>query len=448
MRTIFNFVTLALSTLSLNAVVACADVPEPPVSQGPIRVEIRKTPEGFGLFRGGEPYFVKGAGGSKYLDRLVAAGGNSIRTWHAGQLKLTLDDAKEHGLTVAAGLWLGHERHGFKYSDAQAVTKQKEEVRQAVLANQSHPALLLWGIGNEMEGDGHDPQIWQAVNDIAKMIKEIDPYHPTMTVIAGTGEDKIRQLRQFCPDIDVIGINMYGDLSGLPAALKKQELDRPYILTEFGPTGWWQVAKTPWGEEIEPTSTEKAKTYLDSYRAAVASQRRSCLGSYAFMWGSKQEHTRTWFGMFLPSGEPTGVVDAMQFAWTGSWPANRCPEIAKLDAGISGGPPPAPAGATQVYPPRTELACRADARDPEGGVLKVVWELRSASSDKRSGGDREEEPPAHPDAIVRADGLTATIRTPPAAGPYRVFVYVFDEKGNAATANLPILVKDKDKDSR
>jgi hypothetical protein len=47
-----------------------------------------------------------------------------------------------------------------------------------------------------MEGDGRNPQIWQAINDIARMIKEIDPYHPTMTVIAGVGEDKIRQLEQ------------------------------------------------------------------------------------------------------------------------------------------------------------------------------------------------------------------------------------------------------------
>jgi hypothetical protein len=264
-----------------------------------------------------------------------------------------------------------------------------------------------------------------------------------MTVIAGTGEDKLRQLKRYCPDIDIVGVNSYGDLSGLPAGLKKQELDRPYILTEFGPTGWWQVAKTPWGEEIEPTSTEKAKTYLESYRAAVASQRGSCVGSYVFLWGNKQEHTRTWFGMFLPSGEPTAAVDAMQFAWTGSWPANRCPEILKLDA--SAAPPPAAtANASYTYPPGTELACRVEARDPEKAALKVVWELRSASTDKRTGGDREEEPPAHPEAILRADGLTATIRTPAAPGSYRVFVYVFDEKGSAATANLPILVKDKD----
>lgn len=75
--------------------------------------------------------------------------------------------------------------------------------------------------------------------------------------------------------------------------------------------------------------------------------------------------------------------------------------------------------------------------------MKVEWELRSASSDKREGGDKEAEPPNHPEAVIRAEGLSATIRLPAAPGAYRLFVYVFDEKRNAATANLPILVERK-----
>jgi hypothetical protein len=40
-----------------------------------------KIVPGVGITRGGEPYFVKGAAGDKHLDELVAAGGNSFRTW-------------------------------------------------------------------------------------------------------------------------------------------------------------------------------------------------------------------------------------------------------------------------------------------------------------------------------------------------------------------------------
>jgi hypothetical protein len=54
-----------------------------------------------------------------------------------------------------------------------------------------------------MEGDGNDPRVWQAVNDVAKMIKAIDPNHPTMTVIAEIGGNKIANFKRYCPDVDI-----------------------------------------------------------------------------------------------------------------------------------------------------------------------------------------------------------------------------------------------------
>jgi hypothetical protein len=339
------------------------------------------------------------------------------------------------------GLWLGHERHGFDYSDPDHVARATDAARRAVLAYKDHPAVLMWGVGNEMEGNGRNPEVWKTVNDIARMIKEIDPHHPTMTVIAGAGRDKIRSLNQYCPDVDVVGINAYGDLSSIPRALREQGLTRPYVITEFGPFGWWQVDKTSWGAELEPTSAQKAETYLAGYRAAVAAEPQLCVGSYAFLWGHKQEHTRTWFGMFLPSGERTAAVDAMSFAWTGEWPSNRCPEIRSLTVDETSDPQPTSAPGEHVYPPGTQLQCRVDAIDPDGDDVRVTWELRSESSDRRSGGDREEAPPAHPEAIVSAADAHLLLKLPQTANAYRVFVYVLDGHGNAATANVPILVK-------
>ena len=58
--------------------------------------------------------------------------------------------------------------------------------RQFLRRYQDHPAVLMWGIGNEMEvPNGDDPKIWSAVEAIAKLAKELDPHHPTMTVVAG-----------------------------------------------------------------------------------------------------------------------------------------------------------------------------------------------------------------------------------------------------------------------
>lgn len=409
--------------------------------EGPTVVRLIKTDTGFELLRNGEPFFIRGAGGRGHLDLLAAAGANSLRTWHARNVGSVLDEAHKVGLSVCAGLWLGHENLGVDYSNPEHVARMREEARAAVLAHKDHPAVLLWGVGNEMEGDGSNPHIWRAVNDIARMIKEIDPNHPTMTVIAGTGKDKIRQLNRYCPDIDIVGINAYGDLNRIPPALEAQGLTRPFIITEFGPKGWWQVPKTSWGAELEPTSTEKAETYRESYEAAVSSQTGKCLGSYAFLWGTKQEHTHTWFGMLLESGERTAAVDTMTKLWTGNWPANRCPAVHDIKLAPLAGDEDARANGEHIYPPGAKLSCSVDADDPDGDEMNVSWELRRESTDKRTGGYSEHAPAALPSTIIAANAKSATLQLPTEAAAYRLFVTVKDGNGNAATANVPILVR-------
>src|SRR5687768_10541032 len=63
----------------------------------PVKVEIRKTDAGYRLFRGGQPYFIKGAGGTRYSDRLAQYGGNSMRTWGTGNGEEVLNNAEKLG---------------------------------------------------------------------------------------------------------------------------------------------------------------------------------------------------------------------------------------------------------------------------------------------------------------------------------------------------------------
>jgi hypothetical protein len=252
-----------------------------------------------------------------------------------------------------------------------------------------------------------------------------------MTVVAEIGGRKVEMLRAHCPDVDILGINSYGGLTTLPQRLKKSGWDRPYIVTEFGPLGPWEVGKTAWGAPIEAISTQKAATYLANYQRSIAEQRSWCLGSYAFLWGNKQEATATWFGMLMPNGERLGAVEAMTFAWTGKWPANRAPQIRSLKT---------EADAKEVAP-ASRLTATVDAVDPDGDPLAIEWEVRSESSDRKQGGDRESVPPAHPEAILAAQGSRLEFRAPSQEGAYRLFVTLHDGKGNAATANVPFFVK-------
>ncbi len=398
----------------------------------PVAVELRQTESGWQLVRGGEPYFIKGAGGSHSLEQLAAAGGNSIRTWDFEGAGTILDEAHELGLTVTVGIWLGHERHGFDYGDPDQVAEQLARAREGVLRYKDHPALLLWGVGNEMEGfeEGDNPLIWKAVNDVAAMIKELDPHHPTMTVTAFVHGKRVEFLHEKSPAIDIHGVNAYGGAVVIPEQMRERGATKPFVLTEFGPPGPWEMPSTDWGAPREQTSTDKAAFYRRAYEEGVLAAPGMALGSYAFLWGHKMEATSTWFGMFLDDGSRLGAIDTMTELWSGEKPADLAPEVGGIE--IDG---------NTLVEPGAVLDVRIDAGDPEGEPLRAHWALRPESGEYLTGGDFRDSMPDIEDAIVdgRPDG--ARVQMPEEPGSYRLFAYIYDPAGNAATANVPLKVK-------
>ena len=403
-----------------------------------IAVELKKTEQGWQLLRGGEPYFIRGAGGTYSLQQLAAAGANSIRTWDAENVRgdddvdVLLDEAHTLGLTVTVGIWLGHERHGFDYNDPEQVAAQLDRARGIVERNKDHPAVLLWGIGNEMEGfeDGDDPLIWKAVNDVAAMVKELDPNHPTMTVTAFVHGGRIEYLHHKSPAIDIHGVNAYGGAVVVPERLRAGGATKPFVLAEFGPVGPWEMPKTEWGAPYEQTSTAKAEFYRRAYKEGIQGAPGLALGSYAFQWGYKMEATATWFGMFLEDGARTGAVDVMTEIWSGSLPDNLAPNVVPL----------MPRTGTQVDPGDTVQVTTA-VIDPEEGPIRVRWVLRPESGEHLTGGDFRSNLPDIDGVILAGDANGASVRMPDEPGPYRLFLYAYDDAGNAATANIPLLVK-------
>jgi len=77
------------------------------------QTKVVKTNSGFELQRDGKPYYIKGVGGEVNMEKIVAIGANSIRTWGVERAQEVLDEAQRNGLTVMLGLWVQHERHGF-----------------------------------------------------------------------------------------------------------------------------------------------------------------------------------------------------------------------------------------------------------------------------------------------------------------------------------------------
>ena len=60
-----------------------------------LKVEIKKTATGYTFIRNGQPYFVKGAGGTSETEAIKIAGGNSFRTWDTRDGAANLEQAEK-----------------------------------------------------------------------------------------------------------------------------------------------------------------------------------------------------------------------------------------------------------------------------------------------------------------------------------------------------------------
>lgn len=396
-------------------------------------VEVARTEAGYELRVDGEPYFVKGVGGVDHFELLAASGGNAIRTWGADHIGPLLDQAQANGLKVAVGIWLEHERHGFDYDNPAAREGQLAKVRAAVEAYKDHPAVLVWGVGNEVTLASKDiDKSLRSIEEAAALVKSLDPNHPTMTVVPEIGDDLAARVKRQCPSVDILGVNSYAGINSLPQRLTQQGYDGPYLICEFGPPGHWEVGKSDFGEPFEPSSADKAKLYEEHYRNGILAEHPGrCLGSFAFLWGYKQEVTGTWYGMFLDSGESLPTLDMMTYLWSGEWPKNRAPTVRNIKLSFE----------NLRVAPGAEFRATVDATDPDGDDLDIAWEIRHESTDRKSGGDHEESPERLEGHIDRTVGKSIFARAPLAPGKYRIFVVVRDGNGHAGTANLPFLVE-------
>jgi hypothetical protein len=410
---------------------------------GAVRVEVWQDGDGFRLYRAAEPYFIKGAVywadpcGAYPLAYLKECGANSVRSGGRFMEKI-LDEAAKLEMTVTVSLLVEHEyTGGFNYDDEEAVKRQHERIMETVKKYKDNPAILIWGVGNEWSYGYKNEKVFDAVEHACRAIKEMDGNHPTMTAIGDNPFDAnfIGLLKKKCPHLDILGVNMYGVLKELPGKIRGLGWDKGYVMTEWGPAGYWQVEKTAWKSEIEQTSSEKAMVYKRSYEEGILKDKQRCLGSYVFLWGQKQEHTHTWFGLFLETGERTEAAGLMQYLWTGRWPANRAPQIGALT--IDG-----KRAVESVYlQPGTSHTGKVDVNDPDGDKVRIEWEVLPEPKGYGYAGRGEKRPAAVTGLKEGQSENGISFKSPKEEGAYRLFVTVYDGKGNAGTGNVPFYVR-------
>jgi beta-galactosidase/beta-glucuronidase len=403
------------------------------LSAQPAKVEVKQGKNGYSLYRNGEPYYIKGAGGIQYFEKLKEYGGNSIRLWTTENAKEFLDKAHSLGLTVTLGIYLKPERDGFDYSNKAEVKKQMDYIRSEVMRYKDHPALLVWGIGNELELFAKNPKVWDAINDVAAMIKEIDPNHPVTTMVASVPEKHMSHIIQRCKNLDFLSVNAFKDLPNIQAKLIQHGWSKPYLISEWGSDGYWETTPTKWNSFIEESSTVKAEQYRVRYEKIIKANNDRCLGSYVFFWGQKQERSHTFFSMFLDKGQETEAVDVMQYLWTGKWPQHRAPKIKDVLLNNK-------VAKDNIYiKPGSENLALVKMHDD--GDLVYYWELLPEGNDLRPDGQGETKPPVINTAFADPFKSSVTFRAPEKPGAYRLFIHVYTKTNKVATANIPFYVK-------
>jgi hypothetical protein len=136
--------------------------------------------------------------------------------------------------------------------------------------------------------------------------------------LAGALHDYTR----LAPSVDILGINTYytQHLKALPEVVAEFGRGKPYMVTEFGPDGYWHddySPRTAGGFLIEPSAKAKAKMYASRWESFVFANQGFNLGGVAYCWSERYEGSSSWFGLVARDGTPKPAYAALRQAWTG-----------------------------------------------------------------------------------------------------------------------------------
>ncbi len=390
-----------------------------------------------------ETFHIKGVCNDSDLDRLAGLGVNTVRGYtipSAEAMRAKLDHAHRLGMKVVVSEWMPH--HGKnKNRDGSVWEFDYNERGEKMIADLvakvegigDHPALLMWGLGNEVHLD--EPYL-RVVNRMSEEIHKRFPHHLTSLTVVNVKDAGIAAIKQFAPDIDVLGVQSYSR-GAVAGAIKRAETiwGKPFYMSEFNTNGPWNFKKTEWGVELDEPVTKKVADLKGCYAAIDASP--LCLGSTIFLWGHATAYRPTYFSLLLdadPNGQAksasldhlmiTPQAEVMIENFTGKPPAgNRAPVLSKLE--FEGGL------ASRVAQPGEAMTIRFEAADPNDDPVEFTTWILAARARKTT---RVAGP------FPQASADHAVIPAPQAPGEYLLMVYAADKRGGASATTLAFKV--------
>lgn len=383
----------------------------------------------------GAPYQVKGltwgpavADATKYLPDLASMGVNTIRTWGTDATSQPLfDAAAANGVKVIAGFWLqpgGGPGSGgcVNYvTDTSYKDQMLAEFPKWVDTYKDNPGVLMWNVGNEstlglqncFSGDELEAQrnaYTTFVNDIAKKIHQVDPNHPVTSTDAWTGAWPY--YKRNAPDLDLYAVNAYNAVCNIRSDWEQGGYTKPYIVTETGPAGEWEVPDDANGVPDEPTDVQKADGYTKAW-GCITGHKGVALGATMFHYGTEDDFGGIWFNL-LPGGLKRLSYYSVKKAYGGDTSNdNTPPVISQMTVDH----------ATDGVPAGGQLHIATQATDPNGDPVtyQVLFSSNYIDQNKAL---------VAADTTVGGDG-SLTAKVPDKVGVYKVYVRATDGHGNA-----------------
>lgn len=366
-----------------------------------------------------------------YLKDLKSIGVNTIRLWGTNNnTKILLDSCEKYGIKVMMGIWMRHGRPGmegddsFDYlSDSTGMKDMYRGAIETVLRYRAHPAVLFWGVGNEVylniATDKEKLAYSKLLEKICAEIKKVDPDHPVCSVEAWNFG--LKWWKEYVPSVDIYGINVYGEgAARIPDEMAKLDIDKPYVITEFGVNGEWEAKEDKNGVRTEPGDKQKYDVIAKGYPEWIKSK-PACLGVYVFHYEHGEHFGASWL-LFYYGSSYRPAYWATREAFTGKKPINNVPVIEEF------------ALPDTSLPTGSWIPVKLKVTDVEKDVLEISFHYN-----QRTGGR------ARRDQINileyrgnLADGFQ--IRIPDENGPIKVYVFVKDSYNNLGIAHTSYMI--------
>ena len=187
------------------------------------------------------------------------AGINTIRLYSPVDDKAVLDEICQAGIKVIIG---------FGYNQGGNFDILSGSFIDYIHKYKNHPAILFWELGNEYNYhpewfDGDIANWYRALNNSAKLAKEMDALHPIATA---HGELPDSLALAMCPEVDVWGMNVYRWDNPEPTFAQWEAVcDKPMYLSEAGGDSYMAIEKAGYAKgSNEKAQADATKNILDA----------------------------------------------------------------------------------------------------------------------------------------------------------------------------------------